>query len=39
MIFLDNASTTRLCDKALNNLIEYSTEKFFNPSAFLFGRA
>lgn len=33
MIFLDNASTTKLSNKAVKNLIKYSTEKFFNPSA------
>lgn len=33
MIFLDNASTTKLCDEAVKNLIKYSTEKFFNPSS------
>ncbi|MDD3397796.1 MAG: aminotransferase class V-fold PLP-dependent enzyme [Clostridia bacterium] len=33
MIFLDNASTTKLCSKALKNLNKYSTEKFYNPSS------
>ena len=32
-IFLDNASTTKLYDEAVKNLIEYSTEKYFNPSS------
>jgi len=33
MIFLDNASTTKLHEKAVDNLILYSTKKFFNPSS------
>lgn len=33
MIFLDNASTTPLCKKAVEELVYYSTESFFNPSA------
>lgn len=33
MIFLDNASTTSLSTKAVENLIKYSTEEFYNPSA------
>ena len=33
MIFLDNASTTKLCDSAVENLIKFSTEMFYNPSS------
>ena len=33
MIYLDNASTTKLCESGAENLIKYSTEEFFNPSA------
>lgn len=33
MIFLDNASTTKLHEKAVDNLILYSTKNFFNPSS------
>lgn len=33
MIFLDNASTTQLSEKAVKNLVEYNTEKFYNPSS------
>lgn len=33
MIFLDNASTTALCSRAVDYLVEYSCNKFYNPSA------
>ncbi|MDD4815829.1 MAG: cysteine desulfurase family protein [Clostridia bacterium] len=33
MIFLDNASTTPMSKSAIENLVKYSTENFFNPSA------
>lgn len=33
MIFLDNASTTKLSENAVENLVKYSTEKFYNPSS------
>ena len=33
MIFFDNASTTKLCDEAVDNLIKYSVQKFYNPSS------
>lgn len=33
MIYFDNASTTPICKTALDNLIEYSKNKFFNASA------
>ena len=33
MIYLDNASTTKLCDSGLENLIKYSVEDYYNPSA------
>lgn len=33
MIFLDNASTTPLCESGAQNLLKYSTELFYNPSA------
>ncbi|MBR3790410.1 MAG: aminotransferase class V-fold PLP-dependent enzyme, partial [Clostridia bacterium] len=33
MIFLDNASTTRLSGRAAENLLHYSTTDFYNPSA------
>lgn len=33
MIFLDNASTTKVSEKAVENLVKYSTEKFYNPSS------
>lgn len=33
MIFFDNASTTKLSPNSAKNLIEYSTEKYFNPSS------
>ena len=33
MIFLDNASTTSLCKSGAENLLKYSTDFFYNPSA------
>ncbi|MBR5226650.1 MAG: aminotransferase class V-fold PLP-dependent enzyme, partial [Clostridia bacterium] len=33
MIFLDNASTTSLCKSGAENLLKYSEELFYNPSA------
>lgn len=33
MIFLDNASTTMLCQSAVESLVRYSTVDYFNPSA------
>ena len=33
MIFLDNASTTSLCKSGVENLLKYSQELFYNPSA------
>lgn len=33
MIFLDNASTTSLCKSGAENLLKYSQELFYNPSA------
>ena len=33
MIFLDNASTTSLCESGARNLLKYSTKLFYNPSA------
>ncbi len=33
MIYLDNAATTSMDKKTSEILVEYSTEKFFNPSA------
>lgn len=33
MIFLDNASTTMLCESAVENLVKYSTQTYFNPSS------
>ena len=33
MIFFDNASTTKLCDEAVDSLIKYSVQKFYNPSS------
>lgn len=33
MIFLDNASTTKLCDSAIENLVKYSVDLFYNPSS------
>ncbi|MDD2227112.1 MAG: cysteine desulfurase family protein [Clostridia bacterium] len=33
MIFFDNASTTKLSEKAVDNLIKFSVEKFYNPSS------
>ena len=33
MIFFDNASTTEICDQALESVNSYSKDKFYNPSA------
>lgn len=33
MIYLDNAATTKLCKTAIEELIKYSVDEFFNPSA------
>ena len=33
MIYLDNAATTKLCKSAKEELIKYSVDEFFNPSA------
>jgi len=33
MIFFDNASTTKICDQALEAVNSYSKDKFYNPSA------
>ena len=38
MIFLDNASTTRVLDEVQNIVNKYNTENFYNPSA-LYGEA
>lgn len=33
MIYLDNAATTKLCKQAEDELVKYSVDEFFNPSA------
>ncbi len=33
MIFFDNASTTKICQAALDQMIEYSSNQYYNPSA------
>jgi len=33
MIFFDNASTTKLSESAVDNLLKFSIEKFYNPSS------
>ena len=33
MIYLDNSATTPICNKALETLVKYSSENYYNPSA------
>ncbi len=33
MVYLDNSATTPICNKALETLVKYSSENYYNPSA------
>ena len=33
MIYLDNAATTKVCESAISEMVKYSRDSYFNPSA------